>query len=41
MTTTEKFVDEPDSRAQCLAMENNVKEFGLTYFGLRDRRQGA
>lgn len=34
------FVAEPDSRAQCLAVEENVKEFGLTYFGLADRRQG-
>ncbi|KIO12789.1 hypothetical protein M404DRAFT_123627 [Pisolithus tinctorius Marx 270] len=33
------FVTEPDSRAQCLAIEENVKEFGLTYFGLSDRRQ--
>jgi 3-isopropylmalate dehydratase len=34
------FVAEPDSRAQCMAVEENVKEFGLTYFGLADRRQG-
>ncbi|KAG8218386.1 aconitase family-domain-containing protein [Butyriboletus roseoflavus] len=34
------FVAEPDSRAQCLAIEEHVKEFGLTYFGLADRRQG-
>ncbi|KAF7985189.1 hypothetical protein HWV62_7794 [Athelia sp. TMB] len=34
------FVVEPDSRAQCMALEENVKEFGLTYFGLSDRRQG-
>lgn len=34
------FVAEPDSRAQCMALEENVKEFGLTYFGLSDRRQG-
>jgi 3-isopropylmalate dehydratase len=25
---------------QCLALEENVKEFGLTYFGMTDRRQG-
>jgi len=36
----DSFVDEPDSRAQCIALEDNVKEFGLTYFGLTDRRQG-
>ena len=34
------FIDEPDSRAQCVALEDNVKEFGLTYFGMKDRRQG-
>ncbi len=25
---------------QCLTLEDNVKEFGITYFGLGDRRQG-
>ncbi|EJF63019.1 hypothetical protein DICSQDRAFT_135275 [Dichomitus squalens LYAD-421 SS1] len=39
-TTTEKFVAQPDSRAQCTTLEENVKDFGLTYFGLTDRRQG-
>ncbi|KAG8964524.1 3-isopropylmalate dehydratase [Tulasnella sp. 419] len=34
------FIEEPDSRAQCMALEENVKEFGLTYFGMKDRRQG-
>ncbi|KAG8919275.1 3-isopropylmalate dehydratase [Tulasnella sp. 417] len=34
------FIKEPDSRAQCEALEDNVKEFGLTYFGMTDRRQG-
>ncbi|KAI9839220.1 MAG: hypothetical protein M1819_003213 [Sarea resinae] len=34
------FVEEADSRTQCLALEDNVKEFGLTYFGLGDKRQG-
>lgn len=38
--SVDTFVTEPDSRAQCLAIEDNVKEFGLTYFGLSDRRQG-
>lgn len=33
-------VEQPDSRAQCSALEENVKEFGLTYFGFGDRRQG-
>ncbi|KAF7352969.1 3-isopropylmalate dehydratase [Mycena venus] len=39
-TTVESFIDEPDSRAQCAALEDNVKEFGLTYFGMTDKRQG-
>ncbi|KAI9824088.1 MAG: 3-isopropylmalate dehydratase [Thelocarpon impressellum] len=34
------FVEEADSRLQCLTLEDNVKAFGLTYFGLGDRRQG-
>ncbi|KAH7105720.1 aconitase [Auriculariales sp. MPI-PUGE-AT-0066] len=36
----ESFIGEPDSRAQCIALEQNVREFGLTYFGMTDRRQG-
>ena len=39
-TTVQNFIAEPDSRAQCQALEENVKEFGLTYFGMTDRRQG-
>ncbi|KAF7348486.1 3-isopropylmalate dehydratase [Mycena venus] len=31
---------DPESRAQCAALETNVKEFGLSYFGLQDKRQG-
>ncbi|KAG1715939.1 hypothetical protein ID866_1228 [Astraeus odoratus] len=38
--SVDTFVTEPDARAQCTAVEENVKEFGLTYFGLGDRRQG-
>lgn len=34
------FVKEEDSRLQCITLEDNVKEFGLTYFGLGDQRQG-
>lgn len=34
------FVEEEDSRLQCLTLESNVKEFGITYFGLGDMRQG-
>jgi 3-isopropylmalate dehydratase len=40
MTNVETFIAEPDSRAQCMALEDNVKEFGVTYFGMKDRRQG-
>ncbi|MCJ1393069.1 3-isopropylmalate dehydratase [Xylographa bjoerkii] len=35
-----QFVEEADSRTQCLTLEENVKNFGLTYFGLGDKRQG-
>ncbi|KAI1434679.1 aconitate hydratase [Xylaria sp. CBS 124048] len=34
------FVEEEDSRLQCLTLEENVKEYDITYFGLGDRRQG-
>lgn len=34
------FIEEDDSRTQCLTLEANVKDFGLTYFGLGDKRQG-
>ncbi|KAI9718306.1 MAG: 3-isopropylmalate dehydratase [Chrysothrix sp. TS-e1954] len=34
------FVEEADSRTQCVTLEDNVKEFDLTYFGLGDKRQG-
>ncbi|KAA1466281.1 aconitase [Dentipellis sp. KUC8613] len=39
-TSIKSFIEEPDSRAQCQALEENVKEFGVTYFGMTDRRQG-
>ena len=35
-----QFVEEADSRTQCLTLEENVKAFGITYFGLGDKRQG-
>jgi len=38
--SVESFITEPDSRAQCAALEDNVKEFNLRFFGMRDRRQG-
>ncbi|PHH82228.1 hypothetical protein CDD82_6647 [Ophiocordyceps australis] len=34
------FIQEDDSRTQCVTLEENVKNFGLTYFGLGDKRQG-
>ncbi|KAK6531637.1 3-isopropylmalate dehydratase [Orbilia ellipsospora] len=34
------FVEEEDSRLQCMTLEDNVKAFNLTYFGLSDDRQG-
>ena len=34
------FVKEEDSRLQCVTLEDNVKDFGLTYFGLGDKNQG-
>ena len=34
------FVKEDDSRLQCVTLEENVKNFKLTYFGLGDKRQG-
>ena len=33
-------MEEADSRTQCLTLEENVKAFGVTYFGLGDKRQG-
>jgi len=46
-TTTRKglkdiasFIKEDDSRTQCVTLEENVKGFGITYFGLSDKRQG-
>ncbi|WBW73881.1 3-isopropylmalate dehydratase Leu2 [Schizosaccharomyces osmophilus] len=36
----ESFIHQPDSRIQVMALEHNIKEFGLSYFGMTDRRQG-
>ncbi|TVY78287.1 3-isopropylmalate dehydratase [Lachnellula suecica] len=36
----EQFVDVEDSRLQCMTLEENVRDFGITYFGLGDKRQG-
>lgn len=34
------FIDDADSRTQCVTLEQNVKDFKLTFFGLDDDRQG-
>jgi len=39
--TVENFIKETDSRVQVMALEANVEDFGLTYFGLNDKRQGV
>ncbi|KAL3470642.1 aconitase family-domain-containing protein [Aspergillus californicus] len=36
----DEFIEETDSRLQCSTLEDNVKDFGLTYFGMGDNRQG-
>ncbi|KAJ3294906.1 3-isopropylmalate dehydratase [Borealophlyctis nickersoniae] len=38
--SVDTFIEENDSRTQCKTLEENVVEFGLTYFGLSDKRQG-
>jgi len=39
--STEKFIEEEQSRAQVMALESNVEQFGLPYFGMADKRQGV
>ena len=39
-TTADAFIKEEASKIQVMALEENVKDFGLTYFGLDDARQG-
>lgn len=34
------FIKEAESRTQVMALEENVQDFGLTYFGMGDKRQG-
>jgi len=34
------FIKEADSRTQVVTLEENVAAFGLTYFGMDDKRQG-
>lgn len=40
ISSLESFINEEDSRTQVLALEQNVADFGLTYYGLTDGRQG-
>lgn len=37
---SESFIQQADSRTQVMTLEKNVKDFGLSFFGLADRRQG-
>ncbi|MFA7275843.1 MAG: 3-isopropylmalate dehydratase large subunit [Pseudobdellovibrionaceae bacterium] len=40
-TTGRSFgIRDPESRLQIETLEENVKEFGITYFGMNDNRQG-
>lgn len=36
----QSFIKEADSRLQVVTLEENVQKFGMTYFGLTDKRQG-
>ncbi|KAK3287250.1 hypothetical protein CYMTET_5233 [Cymbomonas tetramitiformis] len=38
--SVETFIKEEDSLTQVVALETNVKEFGVSYFGMDDKRQG-
>jgi 3-isopropylmalate/(R)-2-methylmalate dehydratase large subunit len=40
-TTNRKLgISDPESKLQIETLENNVLEFGITYFGMSDKRQG-
>jgi len=39
-TDVASFIREEDSRTQVMALERNVAEFGIQYFGMDDTRQG-
>lgn len=39
-TNRSRGIEEPESRLQVETLEENVKKFGLTYFGMNDKRQG-
>ncbi|ANZ75449.1 BA75_02816T0 [Komagataella pastoris] len=40
LTTLDKFIKQDDSRLQVKTLEQNVKDFDVTYFGMKDSRQG-
>lgn len=39
-TSVESFIQEEESRTQVMALEENVKDFDLTYYAMDDKRQG-
>lgn len=38
--SVDTFVDQEDSKLQVMTLEQNVKDFDITYFGMTDDRQG-
>lgn len=38
--SVDSFIEQDDSRLQVMTLEENVKDFGLKYFGMGDSRQG-
>ncbi|KAG7191549.1 3-isopropylmalate dehydratase [Scheffersomyces spartinae] len=40
-TDVESFIQQEDSKLQVMTLEQNVKDFGVTYFGMEDDRQGV
>ncbi|EJC99654.1 uncharacterized protein FOMMEDRAFT_142649 [Fomitiporia mediterranea MF3/22] len=39
-SSIDEYITDPDSKVQCIDMEKNVRDFGVNFFGLQDRRQG-
>jgi 3-isopropylmalate/(R)-2-methylmalate dehydratase large subunit len=40
-TTNRKLgITDPESKLQIVTLEDNVRDFGITYFGMNDKRQG-
>lgn len=40
LITVQSFIEETASRTQVMQLDQNVKDFGLKYFGMADERQG-